>query len=584
MQPASIHFHIHKAISSVPFSCVLLVFVVAFPTDELVALLVRLCLIVLVVLVSRRDLCHSSAMLLIGWLFLSVLWSSSPSTSLAASFQFCSYCLFYLVFRYQAVHEKVMYRGLQLLTGITILLSVYGVYQLLYGYDAYFYTIEHAAEALLPASRTTTLAWINALSGRVFSRFALPSQFAGYLLMMFPLQGVLILHERRTLLKILWGMGLSLNMLMFWYTKSFGAWLALFALVGFGLILFLLQRRQLTWRTVCIGSLALLLLVSGAVYSIGVLRGQHLWDFQGNNPLWYRLLNWKVAISMWRDHLFLGTGLSTFGLLYPQYMVPGANESNYVHNSYLQIGVEHGISGLLLTVWLIFAWGRMTLTMLRKGLAQPGKSSPPGATSRRFFTDIRYACAFGGLAFLLHNIVDFDLYVFPLGAVGIALLALTMNSGSHPQPPRQQSQKFGWKFACIGCGLLVAGVLDWQQTEANRQYTAAGVHVQAQRYDKAAEASRKALQSWPTQSTYYALAGSIALFQHSPDRAEDYFQTAVQAYPNTPWFHAGLAEAYLADYNLGLAYAEIRRAAELFPQKPEYGERTQEIQNAFSAF
>ncbi len=441
--------------------------------------------------------------------------------------------------------------------------------------------LETTTESLLPASQTATREWLTALSGRVFSRFALPSQFAIYLLMLFPLHGVLLLRERRVGVKLLWAGGLLLNLTMFIYTKSFGAWFTLFCLVACGILFVLVQYQAATWQRILVGSLIILPIILGIIYVIGMLRGQHLWNFQGNNPLWYRLLNWKVAVSIWRDHFFLGTGLSTFGILYPQYMPPGANESNYAHNSYLQIGVEYGLVGLLLILWLIAAWALIALTMLKKqGI---GRTSSPH-NSRPFFADVRYASALGGMAFLLHNVIDFDLYVFPLGAIGVALLALSINTGEHLSQTRQQPHRSGWVALCVGCGLLIASISDWQQTEASRQHSAARMYIQAQRYEDAAEASQKAFRAWPSQPAYHALAGSVSLFQQRADNAVQYFQTALKADPNPPWFHAGLAEAYLAEYNLSLAYVESRRAAELFPQKPAYAQRMQEIDKAFPAF
>jgi NADH:ubiquinone oxidoreductase subunit 6 (subunit J) len=206
--------------------------------------LARLCIIVLVLVVSRKHLFHPSVVLLIGGLFLSVLWSASPLKSLATIFQFSSYILLYLLFRYRSFHKSGLLWGIRLLVSIAIVLSAYGLYQLLYGYQDYFLHLENTPEALLPATRTIMRDWLNALSGRVFSRFALPSQFAVYLLMMFPIHGILILRERRMALKILWGLGFLLNCIMFIYTKSFGAWVTLIGLLAISAVVVLLQRRM----------------------------------------------------------------------------------------------------------------------------------------------------------------------------------------------------------------------------------------------------------------------------------------------------------------------------------------------------
>jgi hypothetical protein len=400
--------------------------------------------------------------------------------------------------------------------------------------------------------------------------------------MMLPIHGVLILHERRMTLKILWGIGFLLNGIMFVYTKSFGAWVTFIGLLAFSAVVVLLHRRIATWRTLLALSGALLVVGAGMLYVIGRLRGQHLWDLEGNNPLWFRLLNWKVAFSMLRDHFFKGTGLSTFGLLYPQYMPPGANESQYAHNSYLQIGVEHGMIGLAITLWLIGMWGYTAFKMFTTSHVEG--AGPSVSSSRTFFTDVRYACGLGGIAFLLHNIIDFDLYVFPLGALGMMLLAITINSEESKGHSMRKPMQSLWISICIGC-LLIAGILiDWQQTRAKEQSTDARILVQAERYEEAAATLQDALQIWPAQPEHQALAGSIQLYRQHPDIALQHFQAAVLAEPATPGFHAGLAEAYLATQNLSMAYLESRQAAELFPQKSAYQQRTKEIRSVLVSF
>lgn len=556
--------------------CFPIVLSLVFPTHDVWTFFARAWIVGVFLIFSVRNPLHAPPLLLIGWLFLSMLWSASPLRSLATTFQFSSYILLYLLLRYYTLHESALLWGIRLLVSIAIVLSAYGLYQLLYGYQDYFSHLENTPEALLPATRTIMRDWLNALSGRVFSRFALPSQFAGYLLMMFPIHGTLILRERKMTLKILWGSGLLLNVIMFVYTKSFGAWVTLICLLAFSAIVVLIQRRMTTWRPLIALSVVLFAIGIGMLYMIGLLRGQHLWDLQGNNPLWFRLLNWKVAFGMLRDHVFIGTGLSTFGLLYPHYMPSGANESQYVHNSYLQLGVESGLIGLALTLWLVGMWAYSDFKMLKT----PRQEHSDGSVLQ----NVRNACGLGGIAFLLHNIIDFDLYVFPLGALGMALLAITINSGKTQERALQTSRSPLWLTICISCVLMTACVVDWQQTRARQQSTDARMLVQAERYEEAAITLQDALQIRPRHPEYQALAGSIELYRQHPDMALRYFQTAIQAEPATPWFHAGLAEAYLTTRNLSMAYLESRRAAELFPQKTAYQQRTLEIQHALASF
>ncbi|MBD3307055.1 tetratricopeptide repeat protein [candidate division KSB3 bacterium] len=303
------------------------------------------------------------------------------------------------------------------------------------------------------------------------------------------------------------------------------------------------------------------------------VRGQQLWDLHGNNPLWYRYLNWKTALHIIRDHPLFGTGLATFGKMYPQYMQPGANESQYVHNTYLQFGAELGLLGLLLVIGLAGWW------MLRSGLTLK-QSSTTSPLPQSFW------CFLGGLGFLLHNIVDFDFYVFPLGLLGIALLALTLNDlfpAASRSAPAIPAAKFRPLVLVIAATLLLTiYVKDWQFVQAKRQSEHAVAAMQAGHYDDAYPHLQQAIQYRPRVAEYTALTGSLHLHQGQPDAAIQSFQIAIQHEPQTPWFHAGLAEAFLTTHNVSLAYAENRRAAELFPQKPEYRQLSQQIREIFS--
>lgn len=538
----------------------------------------RLFLLGLVVALCAAPFRRPAVWLITAWLFLAPFWSVQPSHSVASTFPLYAYVLLFLLFREAHVHEGSLRPGLRLLIGSTFILSGYGVYQLLYGYDAYFLGLEQMSETLLPASSDVMHGWLTSLSGRVFSRFALPSQFAIYLLMLLPLHGVLALHESSRILRLLWSAGLLLNGAMFVYTKSFGAWFVLLALCAAGGLFWLMQHRSIPWPRLIAGSLALGACALGITYGIGILRGQHLWDLQGNNPLWFRWLNWKTALAMWNDHLFLGSGLNTFGLLYPQYMLPGANQTQYAHNSYLQIGAEYGLIGILAALWLIGAWGCYVWKRCSEKAAHTSGSEKTGALYRH----IQMACAVGGLAFLLHNLIDFDLYVFPLGLLGMALLAFSVrrDEHAHAQEERRLPQ---WGIAVLVGGALMFGIADWQQAAAARYGMLARQHIKAQQYEDAQDDLEQARGFWAGRSSYEGLRGTIALYQQAPDQAQQHFAAALQTQPYTAWLHAGLSEAYRAGGNAVMAYVESRRAAQLFPQKSEYAQRAEQIRNTLPA-
>jgi tetratricopeptide (TPR) repeat protein len=319
---------------------------------------------------------------------------------------------------------------------------------------------------------------------------------------------------------------------------------------------------------------------------IGSIRGQYLWEFQGNNPLWYRFLNWKAAFAMFRDHPFLGTGIFTFGKLYPQYMVIGANESQFAHNSYLQIASELGLLGITGAGWFVGYWVRTVFNKLRDSYITPAH---PTMLSTLREIDIRFFCCLSGLGFLMHNLVDFDLYVFSLGGLGVSLLALTLNLSTPDLKDNTARFDFGWPYSVVAallllCGLVTLYVIDWQYTQGQRYQEATEIALLSSNYKGASSSIQHALRSTPPEvPDYRATYGSVLLYLKQPEAAIQQFEIAIRQEPITPWFHAGLAAAYVGIQNRSLAYLESRRAAELFPYKPSYQKQVEEFSTFFPA-
>jgi hypothetical protein len=59
-------------------------------------------------------------------------------------------------------------------------------------------------------------------------------------------------------------------------------------------------------------------------------------------PLILRAKNWITAWTIFAAHP-MGIGLNNYGVVYSQYMLPGANETQYTHNTPLQLLSELGI-------------------------------------------------------------------------------------------------------------------------------------------------------------------------------------------------------------------------------------------------
>src|SRR5262249_9805621 len=140
-------------------------------------------------------------------------------------------------------------------------------------------------------------------------------------------------------------------------TRSFGF---LLGLLTVALAWLALRHRRLIWNGVTVVLLALII-AGGAFYS--ARRGA----IEGSNPAGLRLDNWLSAWTIFSLHP-LGTGLNTYGVMYPQYMLPGANETQYTHNTPLQLMSELGylivFAAAVLILIIVNAWQRGTVRRL----------------------------------------------------------------------------------------------------------------------------------------------------------------------------------------------------------------------------
>lgn len=557
-----------------------IVSVTLYPINEQYALFSKLAImligIFLTLLLPKYALVFLRPLPMLCLCYTSTLWSVTPSQSFSGAIQLTYYALLFVIFRYVKLSDRSILWGVRLLVGVSLIIAIVGLRQHFFGY------------AVPPDIDQVTQEWIAASSGRLFSRFALPSHLAGYLLMILPLNALLVFREKFAGMKMCWGVLGLLNSAIFFYTKSYGAWLSLLCILMAGTYLWISRKRAMTWSLLLTGSVGFFIAGGCILYIIGLVRGQYLWDFQGNNPLWYRFLNWKTALHIFRDHPLLGTGLSTFGKIYPQYMQPGANETHYAHNTYLQFGSELGLIGMLLVLWLVISWSVHALILIRTHYRESFETC---SQEKRMTAHVGLSFFLGGMGFLLHNIVDFDFYIFPLGLLGISLLALTLNILS-PASLENAANRSAFTrsrrhllFAVgLCCVLLPVYVKDWQYVYAKQQKELAVSSIRERQYQEASAHIRNALHSAPDVPEYKALEASIRLYLTQVDSAIRSYQTAIRSEPETPWFHAGLAESYLTRQNISMAYLESRRAAELFPQKARYQKRFQEIHALFPPF
>lgn len=169
-----------------------------------------------------------------------------------------------------------------------------------------------------------------------------------------------------------------------------------------------LARKQANFKRklVLLAAVALVSYLAAFAVSGGLSVAMRLADtLQGGDPP--RLMLIKSAWLMILDHPWLGSGLGTFRLLYPQYRYAdeAGTAGGWVHNDYLQLWQEAGLPMLLLMLGLA-AW------VAWKGW-QTLRSSDGGALQR-----MGYLTAIA--AILLHALVNF-LFFFALVSLLVGL-------------------------------------------------------------------------------------------------------------------------------------------------------------------
>ncbi|GEM_PF-5989974 len=292
------------------------------------------------------------------WNSIVFLLSPYKYAGLRAMLQFAGYIILYLTLTTGFRMDKGMSRLLSVALAAAALTCVYGMLQR-FGIDPVKWDIS-----------------------RMLSFMGNPTYFAAYLAILLSLALNLFLNAGSSIRRFTLG---SLTVLMFLcllltYTRA--AWLGIGValLLDAGLLMIYIGCRKL-YRTGVLKWALLLLMVMIAVSitaaktapSAMKLEDRLATSFsiaqQGNVQ---RVIIWKAAQGIIRDHIFTGTGPGTFFIYYPRYQdrrayATGIGQiTDHAHNEFLEIASETGVIGLFLFVWLLFAAIRLALRIMRQ--------------------------------------------------------------------------------------------------------------------------------------------------------------------------------------------------------------------------
>jgi len=458
-------------------------------------------------------------------------------------------------------------------TGL-VLVSIWGIYQ-------YFYGLEALRErAITEGWQLDELTWKRLRMVRVYAGFVSPNALAGFIALLSPLLFCFLLKAKRPYLVCL----LQLTALACIVCAARMQSMPFLALsLAYACVVFVMRRRislkglravgiiPALLVTVCLlftGSksvyiifavscivLALLVVKKGKLWiSLGVLALAIVFLFTmygteiGKNVGWAigaRIDYWRGAAGVIREHPIFGCGLGSFWCVYQRYMLPGADMIQHAHNSWLEVWAELGIPGLVLLVVLL---GFSIVRGVRNLKDVPGVGA-----------------AVGLLAFALHNLVEFDLYV-----PEIILPAFVLAGLLAPSAGKSASRASSLAFLGVCIAVLVvfgprlmndqaAPELEWQLREAMQSGDLEAARAVVPR---ALHAGRqRAKLRWRLGHFYWKegdLEGAVAEFRASAEANPRWAE---------PHFYLSVLHARLGDRELALA--EARKAVEFAPARPE---------------
>jgi len=396
------------------------------PLEQWPEELAQMCILVLVILWGARSISEKKIALrysradIFLWGFMaavviSTVGSSVKHSSLVGLRQFAGYLLLYYFLLNNFTSSVRRERLLEVFLIAVGVIAAAGVYQYLYDFDRMSAEIPRLAPKNLQSPLLARIA-----GRRVFSTFVYPNVFAGFLLMAIPICVSFATYQGRRLRPggTKWKFILAVVLVVatficFFLAGSKGGYLCLAVSVTLGLIIF---RRwwNLKWRCLVVVFVALAAMGIAFLHTPkGAAMLRH-----GRFTFSERFSYWRAGVRMIERAPIFGSGLNTFKDLYPIYKDPLATPSKSAHNNYLQLMVETGVVGA--TFFILF-WLGMVVAAGKK-IISGWRTEKKIDTSRM----ILVGCFLGLVGFMLHNVVDFDLYVpsIAMSAWFFAALAL----------------------------------------------------------------------------------------------------------------------------------------------------------------
>jgi len=399
-------------------------------------------------------------------------------------------------------------------------------------------------------------------SNRVFGPFVYPNALAGFLVVTFA-PTLAWIHAR----------GRSWNAAVRWLILVFAGGTMIFCLVltgsRGGVVAFGCMAVVVFWCLTPKGGQRMAIVVVGLLVAvIGVLvlgqrGGSHRFS---TSSLESRTDYWRGAISIIKDHPWVGTGPGTFGSIYPKYKTALTEEAQAVHNNYLQMWSDSGILAFVAfaALWTIAVRDSFRLARLRAG-------------------DAAAVAICGALVgWSVHGLVDFDLYAPGVALPAFILLGTVQGLKELPRtdsvPPRQRTN---WVVGAV-CAVVLVVVL-WTESRAlaaslhhGRAYEVADANPMA-----ALDEATRAVALAPWNPRFQSSMGDCALRAGNTAEALAAYRHAVDddPYRASLWWRLAMAKMGAQGVDVE-ALQLLRKAVELNPTNARYRQALTEAEES----
>ncbi len=525
------------------------------------------------------------------WAFLGVGLLSSfvsivPHSAIGAMKEFtCWVLLYHLVVNMRGGERRERALLGALIAG-TMCVSLIGLHQWLIGYGQ---LTQQVYRFLPPDEQGHALTLLQ--RGRIMATYSSPNSLGGLYALVLPAACLFVLVMRHwtrqygaapTIAYALFGPVLAFG--VFILTESKGAFISL-GIVAVA-VAFIMQRRLriATWKLCAV--LALAIGIAGAVSTTP--PGRKLLE-RGAHTFEERVGYWRGAARMAADRPLgrnlVGSGFNAFSALFTKYKEPASvvGIARSAHNNYVQLFIEVGLLGLAAFVafWIV------QLARAWPAVRQVARNTGP-LTLGHLVVVVAF---FGLLAFLLHSVVDFDLYVPGIAMTAMLLVGLMARHTGGVRQKIVTLHTEGRAVVVLAVLMLIAGPLVFvvpMPLTAEIHYFNAHAILSGEALKRPADppaaaiAEMKRALHWdPLNHNYMAYLGAIYAQRGirrgrvaDLNEADAWYTRALELHANSPLFIYRRAMVRLDRMRLESTIewepvlAEIERAVAHFPTDP----------------